>query len=474
MAELYELGVAELLDAFRSGTASPVDALDSCLARIAEVEPAVNAVLTLSQDSARRRARRSELRWLAGSARPLEGIPVGLKDIINTAGVRTTGGSAIFGEYVPAESATVAARLERAGAVCVAKLQTMEFAMGSNCHYGPTLNPWDPGRVTGGSSCGSAVALAALELPLTVGTDTGNSIRSPASFCGVSGLKPTFGSVSRHGVMPLSWTLDHVGPMARSADDLAIAFPAMAGHDSRDPYSWRSRRIARPCPDIGDLRVAIPADWFFDLLAPDVEQAYRATAAALQEAGATLVEVPLPHAHLADPASWVIILAEMASLHASLLPRLDEYGAGMTRQLMVTAQFVQLPDYLRALRIIPVLQADFEQAFAAADVLLAPGMPTTAPEVAATGFRIGGADYPWEELVSRTMSIFNLTGLPSLAVPAGFGTDGMPLAVQIVAPPGRDDLSLHVGSLLQTLTCHHRQRPPLGARPADQPAKEIP
>jgi aspartyl-tRNA(Asn)/glutamyl-tRNA(Gln) amidotransferase subunit A len=465
MTELYELGVAELLKAFRTRAASPVEALDSSLARITEVEPAVNAVLTLSEEGARRRARLAERRWLAGTARPLEGIPVGLKDIIKTAGVRCTGGSAIYREYVPAESATVAGKLERAGAVCVAKLQTMEFAMGSNCHYGPTLNPWDPGRVTGGSSCGSAVALAALELPLTVGTDTGNSIRSPASFCGVCGLKPTFGRVSRHGVMPLSWTLDHVGPMARSAADLTIAFPAMAGYDSRDPYSWRGRRAARPCPDVADLRVAIPADWFFDLLAPDVEQAYHATAAVLESAGATLVEVPLPHAHLADAASWVIILAEMASLHASLLPRLAEYGPAMTRQLLVTAQFVQLPDYLRALRAIPVIQADFQRAFAAADVLLAPGMPTTAPEVASAGFRIRGADYPWEEVVSRTMSIFNLTGLPSLAVPAGFGADGMPLAVQIVAPPGRDDLSLYVGTVLQSLTGYHQRRPALTGQP---------
>jgi aspartyl-tRNA(Asn)/glutamyl-tRNA(Gln) amidotransferase subunit A len=462
MAELHQLGVTELLAAFEAREASPLDAVEACLSRIDAVDPRLNAVLSLCEGQARRAATESAKRWLAGNPRPLEGIPFGLKDIIKTAGTATTGGSVIYRNYVPYESATVAVRLAEAGAVLLAKLQTMEFAMGGNSHYGPTLNPWDTRRATGGSSSGSAVAVIAEEMPFAIGTDTGGSIRIPSLFCGITGLKPSFGAVSRHGVFPLAWTLDHVGPMARSTADVGRVLNAIWGPDVADPYS-----IRYPAPDMGSgddvnlsgVRIAIPSEWFFDPLEPSVERAVSRVIAALTDLGADLREISIPHAHLADTACWVIILAEMAALHSDTIGRLDDYGEVVTRQLMINAQFVGAADYLRALRILPLIQREADAVFDVADALLVPGMPTAAPAVAEKGFTIRGTSYPWQEIISRTMSFFNVTGLPALAIPGGHDDEGLPVGVQVAAPLGADGMCLRIGTAIQRHTAFHHARP---------------
>jgi aspartyl-tRNA(Asn)/glutamyl-tRNA(Gln) amidotransferase subunit A len=426
----------------------------------------LRAVLTLCEDEAVTAAAAATERWRVGRQLPLDGIPFGVKDMIETAGVRTTGGSRIYGDYVPPNSAQVVGQLQSAGAVLVGKLQTMEFAMGDNAHYGPTLNPWDRGRATGGSSSGSAVAVAARELPLALGTDTGGSIRVPSSFCGVTGLKPTFGRVSRQGVMPLSWSLDHVGPMARSAADLSAVFDLMSGQDPGDPYSLseevhrRAERCGTP-REFGAVRVGIPNDGFFETLSAEVGNAVRQAAAVLCAIGIEVVEIRLPNAYLADTICWVIMLAEMAALHRHTLERLGEYGQPLTRQLLVNAQFIDLDDYLRALRLVPRLQRDLELAFDEVDALLVPGTPTPAPSSYADGFDVDGVNYRWEELVSRTVSLFNVTGVPALALPAGFSSDGLPLGVQVVGPPLGDAMCLCIGEAFQNVTQHHEVVPPL-------------
>lgn len=459
MSDLAELGVTELLEVFRSGQASPSEAVQSCLNRIAAVDGSLNAVITLCDRPAVEAASISTSRWKSREPRALEGVPFGLKDIVNTAGIRTTGGSRIYRDHVPRNSATVARHLEDAGAVLLAKLQTMEFAMGDNVHFGPTYNPWNRDRVTGGSSNGSAVALAAREMPLAIGTDTAGSIRSPASYCGVCGLKPTFGRVSRNGVMPLSWTLDHVGPMARSAADIAAALDVISSHDAADPYSidFSSENVpSSPLDvDIRGLRIAVSTDWLLD---PQVERAVEAAADVFANLGAVIVEAPLPHAYLADTISWTIMLAEMASLHSDTFTRINEYGP-LTRQLLIDAQFIGASDYLRALRTIPLVQGDFQALFQVADALLAPGMPRSAPPISESGFRLGGVHYAWEEVVSRTTSIFNVAGLPALALPAGLDEEELPLGVQIVARPGADDLCLRIGQAFQSVTDHHQLTP---------------
>jgi len=462
MAELHELGVQELIAAFRAGQASPVDAVEACLSRIDAVDPRLNAVLTLCEDQARRSAAESERRWLAGAARPLEGVPFGLKDIIKTAGIPTTGGSLIYKDYVPAESATVAVRLAAAGAVLLAKLQTMEFAMGGNSHYGPTLNPWDGGRVTGGSSSGSAVSIMAEEMPFAIGTDTGGSIRIPSLFCGATGLKPSFGGVSRHGVLPLAWTLDHVGPMARSAADVGLVLNAIWGPDAADPYSIGYAACdprSGPDTDLRGVRVAVCREWFFDLLEPCAEEAADRVIAVLTDLGADVFEVSIPLAGLADTVCWVVILAEMAALHSGTINRLDDYGELVTRQLLINAQFVRTADYLRALRMMPLIQREADAVFSVADALLVPGMPTAAPRMTEEGFRIRGRQYPWQEIISRTMSFFNVTGLPALAIPAGHSAEGLPVGVQVASALGADGMCLRIGAAIQRHTAFHRARP---------------
>jgi aspartyl-tRNA(Asn)/glutamyl-tRNA(Gln) amidotransferase subunit A len=462
MAELYELGVTELLGAFADRQASPLDAVEACLSRIDAVDPQLNAVLRLCEDQARHAASESTRRWLDGTARPLEGIPFGLKDIIKTDGTATTGGSVIYGDYVPSESATVAVRLADAGAILLGKLQTMEFAMGGNSHYGPTLNPWDRRRVTGGSSTGSAVAVIAEEMPFAIGTDTGGSIRIPALFCGITGLKPSFGAVSRHGVFPLAWTLDHVGPMARSAADVSRVLAAIWGPDAADPYSLRYPPPGLASEDDADLsgmRIAVPREWFFDLIEPSVEHAVSQMIEVVAELGADVREVSIPHAHLADTACWVIILAEMAALHSDTIDRLSDYGEVVTRQLLIDAQFVSAADYLRALRVLPLIQREADAVFDVADALLVPGMPTSAPAVAERGFTIKGAPYLWQEIISRTMSFFNVTGLPALAIPGGCDEKGLPVGVQVAAALGADSTCLRIGAAIQQHTAFHLARP---------------
>ncbi|MCI0678373.1 MAG: amidase, partial [Actinobacteria bacterium] len=265
--------MAEFLREFADRTVSPVEALVSVLGRIDRLEPKVGAILTLCWEQALESARESERRWMSGQARRLEGVPYGLKDIIETSGIRTTGGSRMYESHVPSRDAAVARRLREAGGILVAKLQTFEFASGANA---VTSNPWDLERTAAGSSSGSGAAVAARELPLAIGTDTGGSVAIPASFVGITGLKPTYGRVPRSGVFPLSWTLDHICPMTRSAEDAAIVMEVISGQDPDDPSSGRSRvpeYRKHLYIDLSTVTVGVPSDWFFDIINPDVEAA---------------------------------------------------------------------------------------------------------------------------------------------------------------------------------------------------------
>ncbi|MDX6511088.1 MAG: aspartyl-tRNA(Asn)/glutamyl-tRNA(Gln) amidotransferase subunit [Gaiellaceae bacterium] len=271
--DLCDCTATELLGLYAAGDASPVEAVEACLTRIDRVEPEINAVLTLLGEAALDQARLSAERWTKGVAGPFDGVPFGLKDIVATEGVLTTGGSALYRDFVPTEGASLADRMLAAGGILLAKLQTYEFACGGsfNKTFGIVRNPWDTERTTGGSSSGSAAAVSACELPVAIGTDTGGSVRIPAAWCGTTGLKATFGRVPRHGVMGLSWTLDHAGPMTRSVADAALTLGIVAGKDDRDPTS-----SARPLDDylaacdrpVSGLRVGVPTNWFTERSIP--------------------------------------------------------------------------------------------------------------------------------------------------------------------------------------------------------------
>jgi aspartyl-tRNA(Asn)/glutamyl-tRNA(Gln) amidotransferase subunit A len=468
VTELCDLTGTELITKFRQGKASPTEAMESCLARIASVEPDIAAVLTLRNDQALRDARLSTKRWRSGTERLLEGIPFGVKDIIFTAGIRTTGGSKIYGDFVPDESATVVKRLQRHHAILLAKLQTYEFAMGDNSHYGPTRNPWNLAHTTGGSSSGPAAALAARELPISIGTDTTGSMRGPATLCGVCALNPTPGLISRHGVMPLSWTLDRVGPMARSVEDIALVLTAVAGYDARDPTSYGPRStdyLSGLNDGIKGLRLGLPADYFFDLVDPEVERATRAAANILAKQGATIVDdITFPHIGLAEALGVIIVYAEHASLQEGTLSRFTEYSRPISQEVLAAAPFMSALDYTRALRARHLVQMDFEAAFETVDALVVPGMVSIAPRLADMSFHVADATYDWFDVVSRMAYPFSVSGVPSLALPAGLHSSGLPIGIQIAARPRSDMVCLKIGQAYQKVTDHHLAIPRCSSR----------
>ncbi|QYN21595.1 amidase [Amycolatopsis sp. DSM 110486] len=467
MTDLADLTATELLAAFAAGTATPSEAVAACLARIEATDPGLNSIITLLADSARVKAAESDARWREGTARPLEGVPYGLKDIVATAGIRTTGGSALYRDHVPETDAVLAARLADAGGVLLAKLATFEFACGGavNKTFGPTRNPWDPRRTTGGSSSGSGAAVAAGQVPLAIGTDTGGSIRIPSAFCGITGLKATYGRVPRHGVMGLSWTMDHAGPMTRSVADAALMLDVIAGPDPLDPTALPAQDSpfsAAVGRDVSGLRVARDRAFLEGDLHPAVAEAYESALGELTGLGVELVDVELPTFDLAAVAGWWIIYAEMLSLHedhVSGIEDRDEMGAS----LLGAAPFVSAADYLRALRLRPVFQRELEAAMAGCAALVTPGLSALPPFIASEMTSdLGNREVPWLDAACRTSVPFNLTGSPALVVPSG-EIGGLPGSLQFVGRP-RDEATLFaLGGAYQAATTHHLRRPALPA-----------
>jgi aspartyl-tRNA(Asn)/glutamyl-tRNA(Gln) amidotransferase subunit A len=462
MSDLADLTATELLALFARGQASPVEALQACVARIEAVDPQLNAVLVLLADDAAAQAEQSERRWSAGTARPLEGVPYGLKDIIATADVRSTGGSALYRDNLPDEDAALAARLSDAGGVRLAKLHTFEFACGGaeNRTFGPCRNPWDLTRTTGGSSSGSGAAVASGEVPLAIGTDTGGSIRIPAAYCGITGIKPTFGRVPRHGVMGLSWTLDHAGPMTRSVADAALMLGVIAGHDPRDPTSSRREvpdYTAALAASAEGMVVGRPRGWFEAVLQPSVAGAFEAALAELAAAGVQVVDVEIPDVDLWDVAAWSVMYPEMLSLHQEHAPDVenrDSMGAGM----LATSPYVHAVDYLRALRYRTTAQVQLQTAMSGVSALVVPGATSVAPPLDA----ISGTDdsAQWLLAATRTSIPFNYTGNPGLCVPTGLA-DGMPASLQLVGRPHDETTLFTLGTAYQSVTAHHLARPQL-------------
>ena len=442
--DLADLSAAALLEGYRTGAFDPVEVVDACLARIDGDGAAIGAVVTLD-GTARDQAVRSAQRWRMGGARPLEGVPVGVKDIINTGGLRTAAGSTLFADHVPASDATVVARLRDAGAIIVGKTTTPEFAFGDETGDG-VRNPSAPGRWAGGSSSGSAAGLAAGFFCVALGTDTGGSIRVPSSYCGVSGIKPTFGRVPRDGVFGVSWTLDHSGPMARTVEDLGLALSVIAGRSQADPYA-SSRPVpgyGLPAGEIRGTRVGVVEGWLAEGCSPGVTAAVSSTLERLEHLGCTVVPVPFPHAELAGIVAWMITVVEFAAHHAGNMHRIGEFTPSAACRLAAGAR-TSAADYLRALRARRLVQRDLDAAFKQVDVLVTAATPTSAPDPA-TFFDDG--DRLWLDKVARNFLPFNVTGHPALVVPAGLD-DGQPAAVQIVAPPHADALCLQVGAALQ-------------------------
>jgi aspartyl-tRNA(Asn)/glutamyl-tRNA(Gln) amidotransferase subunit A len=461
---LADASARELLHLFSTGDAQPVDAVRDCLARMEEVEPSINSVITPLAERALDQAAESGKKWRDGTARRLEGVPYGLKDIIATAGILSTGGSSLYKDNVPTEDAVLASRLADAGGILLGKLHTFEFACGGaiNKTFGIARNPWDTNRTTGGSSSGSGAAVAAGEVPLAIGTDTGGSIRIPCAYNGITGIKATFGRVPRHGVMGLSWTLDHAGPMTRTVEDAALMLGVIAGGDPKDATSFDL-----PVPDylasvgapINGMRIARARGWLEDVAHPGVLEKLEQALAVLSTQGVEVVDVEIPDIDLTATAGWTVMYAEMLSLHDAHFPMIedrDEMGAG----LLAASPFVSANDYLAALRFRPMLQKQLETAMEGCDALATPTVVTVAPLLADMLADLGDHKVDWLEVAVRNCIPFNFTGSPALVLPMGLVND-MPTSLQLVGRPFDEGTLFALGSAFQRITDHHRLRPPL-------------
>jgi aspartyl-tRNA(Asn)/glutamyl-tRNA(Gln) amidotransferase subunit A len=428
-SEISQFGVSALLDA----VAARIDAVDGL----------VGGFTSLCLDRAREEARAAESAWASGQPRPLEGIPFGAKDLFDTEGVRTAYGSAMFASHVPERDAEAVRRARAAGAILVGKTQTHEFAWGItsvNEAMGSARNPWARDRVSGGSSGGSAVVLAADELPLTLGSDTGGSIRAPAAFCGIVGLKPTYGRISGAGAWPLTRSLDHPGPMARTPADAAALLEAIAGVDPADPATKdvpAGDVTGELCRGASGLVIGLCPDLHLVELATDIRAAFEAAVRALEAAGARFVEVKLPEAGLIYDAFGVIQRAEALDVHrrAGLYPaRRAEYGADVLGRLDAACE-VTLEQYLAASVDRQRVRAGFARLFGGCDLLLTPVSAGSPIAIGSETVEHNGREVTFRELVMSYTIPQDLVGLPACAVRAGFDALGVPVGVQLTGPP---------------------------------------
>ncbi len=468
MLDLTTLTIAEAARRIGHRELSPVELTQAALERIEQLNPRLNAFITVLEDQAMATAQAAERQMLAGQRRgPLHGIPIALKDLCATKGVRTTAGSKILHDYVPKDDATVALRLAEAGTVLLGKLHMNEFAYGpdgDNVHYGRVRNPWNLEYITGGSSSGSGAAVAASLCLGALGTDTGGSIRIPSALCGIVGIKPTYGRVSRYGITPLCWSLDHAGPMAKTVEDVALLLQAMAGYDPKDPASAQ-----RPVPDYGaalsgdvrGLRVGIPQEYFFDTLDPEVESATRRAIAALKGLGASIHEVPWPSLRYTTLAALTIVLAEASTFHeAWIRTRPRDYHPDVALRLK-WGLLLPASAYLKAQRLRALMCRDVAQLWRAVDVLVTPATMMAAPHPDETQTRVGSRQMSTREAILRLMRPFNLTGLPAMSLPCGFTSTGLPIGLQIAGKPFDEATVLRVAHAYEQQTDWHRRLPPL-------------
>ena len=469
MSELHWATMADLGRMVATKQVSPVEVVRTYLERISGLDPTVRAFITVSADAALEAARAAESALMTGHAvGPLHGVPWAPKDLYSTMGLRTTGGSKILREWVPSEDSTVVARLTRAGAIVLGKLNMHEFAYGPegiNAHYGDTRNPWsaDAHRIAGGSSSGSGAAVAAALAPGSLGSDTGGSIRIPASLCGITGLKPTYGRVSRAGVLPLAWSMDHVGPMARSARDCALMLSAIAGYDPADPTT-----SVLPVPDYGaaltgdvkGLRVGLLRAHFTDPAAPEVRAAVEGVAKQLEQGGALVDDVNLTQVIHVATASAAIVASEALAYHAPWMrSRAQDYQPDVRERLRLGA-FVNGAHYVRAQQIRALVAREIDEALARRDVLLAPATPLVAPVLGERETALGDGPSDVRAALLRCTRPFNFSGHPACAAPCGFTAAGLPIGAQIVGRPFDEATVLRVVDAYQRVTDWHTRRPP--------------
>ena len=483
MTELTGLTVSSALEKLRDGEISSSELTEAHLARIETHDPQISAYLTVTADLARQQAAAADQARAAGDDRPLLGIPIALKDVLSTKGVETTCGSKILKGFVPIFDATSVARLYAAGAVMLGKLNMDEFAMGSsteNSGYFSTRNPWHSDHVPGGSSGGSAAAVAANMAMATLGSDTGGSIRQPASFCGVSAIKPSYGRVSRYGLIAYGSSFDQAGPFARTVEDVARVLGVIAGHDNLDSTSMPTEApdyLAGLNGDIAGLKIGLPQEYFAEGLQPEVQQAVMAAARQLNDMGAEVQDVSLQHAEYCLPAYYIIAVAEASAnlarydgirfgariegknlLDTYKLTRGQGFGEEVKRRIMLGTYTLSAgyydAYYDKAQAVRTLIRQEFEEIFSQVDALIAPVAPTTA-------FEFGEMTQdPLQMILADALTISaNLAGLCGLALPCGFDGKSLPIGMQILGAPYTEPTVLKLGHAYQQATDWHLRSP---------------
>lgn len=452
--ETQDLSIAEMGRLLRAGTVTSESLARDALSRVTARDGALHAFVLVTQDRALEDARRADAELKAGKDRgPFHGIPYALKDIYDTAGIRTTCHSKLRVDIVPKYDSVPAARLREAGGVLLGKLATHEFAIGGpsfDLPFPPACNPWNPAHVTGGSSSGSGTAVASRMVRMAMGSDTGGSIRGPAAWCGTVGIKPTYGRVSRRGVFPLSWTLDHIGPLTRNVEDAAITLQVLAGHDAQDPASANV-----PVPDyranlengVSGLRIGIPRAFFAtaQAITPECTAELDRIAGKLRQAGATVEDIELPDYALFSAAGRVIMMAEAFAIHeADMKTRLLDYGE-ITAGRFILGAAITAADFIHALRARRELTDAVNAALSRYDSLLTLAALATAPRF----------DEPTDSLSSASpiQTIpFNVTGHPSMSVPTGLGASGLPIGVMLTGRPFDEATVFRIGRAVEKLS----------------------
>ena len=436
---------------------SPVEVINACLERIHSFDKKINAFIRVFNEAAISDAKKAQDEIMAGHWRgPLHGVPFAVKDLFDTAGVPATAGSKIWKDYVPVADAHVVEKLREAGAILIGKLNMHEFAFGitsRNPHYGPTLNPWDLTRMCGGSSSGSAAALAAGFVPLALGTDTGGSIRIPSSLCGTVGLKPTYGLVSRRGVLPLAWSLDHVGPMARQVEDIALGLQIIAGYDPNDRASVNHQSEDYMAPLKGDMNglvIGLPTTFFYENLRKDIKEAVIKAVKGMETLGASVREIEIPGIIEDDIAAFTVLFSEASTCletHARNRPQDvgEEVMSGIRLGMTIPAT-----RYIHALRIRTKLIDVLADVFSQVDLLVVPGTTVDAPPIESQEVSIGpDRMINVRSALTRFTRYFNLAGNPVLCVPCGFSNQRLPVGMQIIGRPFDEVTLLKAGYFFQ-------------------------
>jgi len=466
--EICYMGAGDLSKLVQSKEISPVEIIEAHLTRIDATEPVLNSFITLLADQARKSARQAEKDIQAGRYKgPLHGIPVALKDLYNTGGVRTTSGSRIFDTFIPTEDCTVAGKFHQAGAILLGKLNMHQFAYGptgENPDYGHMHNPWNPDMVTGGSSGGSGSAAAAGQCTITTGSDTGGSIRIPAALCGIVGLKPTYGLVSRYGLSALSWSLDHPGPMTRTVEDTAITMNVIAGHDPKDVASAKvdiPDYTSALTGDVKGLRIGIVKEYFEVPLDPQVRKAVMDAISLLESMGAEIKEVSYPMFNQSQAISSTVLMAEATAYHRDLLEKDGHQLYEPVRQRLEAGLFISAAEYLRAQQARSIFDQQGRRLLDEVDLLAGPTEPVTAPEILASKVMAGEQEVGVVGALTQYTRPYNINGFPAISVPCGFSDDEMPIGLQLAGRPFDELTVLRAAHAYEQANDWHTRRPPI-------------